>query len=141
MISDQDIRNSTDVLKEYLEPEEVSRRASKHLQDEPLPYKENTRRDPASTDVGDVSYVVPTAQINVTTETFGSQLHSWQVVSQGKSPIAHEGMIYAAKVMALTGAMVLGDPEALTKIQEEFNVNIPGYDCPLPEGVVPGIVK
>ena len=95
----------------------------------------------ASTDVGDVSYVVPTAQCKITTETFGSQLHSWQVVSQGKSPIAHEGMVYAAKVMALTAAKVVRDPELFEAVISEHRKNIPFYDCPLPEGIVPKIVR
>ena len=95
----------------------------------------------ASTDVGDVSYVAPTAQCYIATCAFGTQLHSWQMVSQGRSPIAHEGMIYAAKVMALTAAKVLDDPEALKAIRAEHERNVPFYDCPLPEGVVPKVVK
>ena len=45
-----------------------------------------------STDVGDVSWVCPTAQINAVTEAAGTPGHSWQQVSQGKSSIAHKGM-------------------------------------------------
>ena len=43
-----------------------------------------------STDVGDVSWQVPTGLIGVTTEAAGCALHTWQVVAQGKSPLAHK---------------------------------------------------
>ena len=140
-IPETDIKESAASFREFLESDEAERRAALHLQDEPLPYKAFVKREMASTDVGDVSYVVPTAQCKVTTETFGSQLHSWQVVSQGKSPIAHEGMIYAAKVMALTAAKVIADPELFEAVISEHRKNIPAYDCPLPEGIIPKVVR
>ncbi len=140
-LSEGDIKESTSLMNLYVRPAEVAERAKYNLQEVPLPYVETHRCEPSSTDVGDVSYVAPTAQCYVTTETFGTQLHSWQAVSQGKSAIAHEGMIYAAKVMALTAAKVLEDPEALKAIREEHEANIPEYDCPLPEGVEPKVVK
>ncbi len=140
-LSADDIRESAMFMKDYLDPEEAARRAGLTLQNEPLPYKETCKVEPASTDVGDVSYVAPTAQCYIATETFGTQLHSWQVVSQGKSPIAHEGMIYAAKVMALTAAKVIEGPDSLKKIREEHRLNVPEYDCPLPEGVIPRVVS
>lgn len=140
-IPETDKRAAAQKLKEFVSGEEWEKRALAKLQDRPLPYTENVSREMASTDVGDVSYVVPTAQCKAATETFGTQLHSWQAVSQGKSPIAHEGMIYAAKVMALTAARVIEDPAALDEIKAEHKINAPYYDCPLPEGIVPGIVK
>ena len=53
-----------------------------------------------STDVGDVSWVVPTAQIRGATHAIGTPGHSWQVTAQGKTPAAHKGMVHVAKVMA-----------------------------------------
>ena len=50
-------------------------------------------------------------------------------------------MIYAAKVMALTAARVVDEPGVIDKIKEEHSVNAPCYDCPLPEGIVPKVVK
>ncbi len=140
-LSEGDIKEAAVLLKDYLAPEEVAEKAALHLQDDPLPYVETLKCEPSSTDVGDVSYVAPTAQCYITTAAFGTQLHSWQAVSQGKSTIAHEGMIYAAKVMALTAAKVINDPEALNKIREEFKREIPPYDCPLPEGVIPRVIE
>ena len=60
-----------------------------------------------STDVGDVSWVVPTVQTNVCCYAAGTALHSWQAVAQGKASIAHKGMLTATKVMACTGADLL----------------------------------
>src|SRR6201995_196504 len=52
-----------------------------------------------STDVGDVSWVVPTAQVHAPSIAIGTPLHTWQVVAQGKSPHAHKAMVQAAKAM------------------------------------------
>ena len=64
-----------------------------------------------STDMGDVSWVVPTVQARVATCAVGTSFHTWQAVAQGKSSAAHKGMIHAAKVMASTA-------RALIKIQK-----------------------
>ena len=53
-----------------------------------------------STDVGDVSWVVPTVQVHAPTVAIGTPFHTWQVVAQGKSPAAHKAMVQAAKAMA-----------------------------------------
>ena len=62
----------------------------------------DAKRNPmmGSTDVGDVSWVVPTVQVHAATYAIGTPCHSWQVMAQGKSPAAHKGMVHAAKVMA-----------------------------------------
>jgi aminobenzoyl-glutamate utilization protein B len=64
-----------------------------------------------STDVGDVSWVVPVVECATATWAAGTASHSWQVVAQGKSPAAHRAMIRAAEVMAGTGLEVLLNPE------------------------------
>ena len=53
-----------------------------------------------SSDVGDVSWNCPVAQINASTLPAGVPMHSWQMVAVGKTPLAKKGMLYAAKVMA-----------------------------------------
>ena len=68
-----------------------------------------------STDVGDVSWVCPTAQINAVTEAAGTPGHSWQMVSQGKSSIAHKGMQFAGKVMAGTVIDMLRNRNSLKR--------------------------
>ncbi len=56
-----------------------------------------------STDLGDVSWAVPTVQARVATCAIGTPFHTWQTTAQGKVPAAHKGMVHAAKVMADDG--------------------------------------
>src|SRR6478736_1928830 len=63
-----------------------------------------------STDVGDVSWVVPTVQARGATYAIGTPGHSWQLTAQGKMPAAHKGMVHVAKVMAGTAVDCLRDP-------------------------------
>ena len=94
-----------------------------------------------STDVGDVSWVVPTAQVNVVTCAAGTAFHSWQCVAQGKSSIAHKGMIAAAKIMACTGIDLLTKPELLEEAKKDWIAELDGetYPNPLPADVKPAI--
>lgn len=96
-----------------------------------------------STDVGDVSWVCPTAQINTVTEAAGTPGHSWQQVSQGKSSVAHKGMLYAGKVMAGTIIDVLEEPELIKKAKEELKkrVGSEGYIPPIPKEIRPMAIK
>jgi aminobenzoyl-glutamate utilization protein B len=66
-----------------------------------------------STDVGTVSWVVPTVQCRVACYAIGTPGHSWQLVAQGLSPAAHKGLAYAAKIMAGTAADIFQDQELL----------------------------
>ena len=65
-----------------------------------------------STDVGDVSWAVPTVQARGATYAIGTPGHSWQLTAQGKTPAAHKGMVHVAKAMAGTAVAVdvLRDP-------------------------------
>lgn len=92
-----------------------------------------------STDVGDVSWVCPTVQANICTEAFGTPGHSWQMVAQGKSTIAHKGMIFAGKVMAATAIDMYENPELIEKAKEELakRVGPEGYIAPIPQGIRP----
>jgi aminobenzoyl-glutamate utilization protein B len=73
-----------------------------------------------STDVGSVSWVVPTVQLRGATQAIGTPGHSWQVVAQGKTPAAHKGMEHAAKVMAATAARLFADPALVAMAQADF---------------------
>lgn len=91
-----------------------------------------------STDVGDVSHVVPTAQMVATTSVQGTPAHSWQQTAQAKSPIAHEGLIYAGKVLAYTAATLLEHPDLIEKAKEEHRKEVgERYECPIPDDVKP----
>ncbi len=94
---------------------------------------------PGSTDVGDVSWVCPTAQISVCTMAAGTPGHSWQLVSQGKSSLAHKGMLYAAKVLAGSAIDLLHRPEVVAAAKKELAERLEGghYIPPIPQGVTP----
>ena len=96
-----------------------------------------------STDVGDVSWVVPTVQARVATCAVGTTFHTWQTVAQGKSPAAHKGMIHAAKIMASTASNLIKNPEKIIEAKKEFDDQISKnpYICPIPDGVMPPISK
>src|SRR5690606_23275333 len=86
------------------------------------PYKESELVLKGSTDVGDVSWVVPTAQLTAATSTLGTTLHSWQMTTQGITSVAHRGMLRAAQAMALTGIELINSPQALENVKDEFKI-------------------
>lgn len=79
-----------------------------------------------STDVGDVSWIVPTGQIYVATCAYGTPGHSWQMVSQGKSSTAHKGMLHAGKVMAASAVRVLENPDLIAAAKAEHRKQLGG---------------
>ncbi len=93
---------------------------------------------PASTDVGDVSYKVPTAQITVATAALGSVPHTWQYTAQTASSIGYKGMICASKTLGLAAARLFETPSICQQAQEEHRRSVPsGYICPIPADMKP----
>ena len=74
----------------------------------------------ASTDVGDVSWVVPTVQLSAATWVPGTTAHSWQAVAAGGTTIGYKGMMVAAKTMALTGAELFSAPATVEAAKAEL---------------------
>ncbi len=92
---------------------------------------------PGSTDVGDVSYIVPTVMYMYASETIGTPGHSWQLVAQSRTAIMHDGMIHNAKVMALTALKLLQNPELVAKAKAEFEASGVKYECLIPDDILP----
>ncbi|MBB6510531.1 aminobenzoyl-glutamate utilization protein B [Rhizobium soli] len=94
-----------------------------------------------STDVGDVSWVTPTAQCWTPTWAIGTNPHTWQVVSQGKSPAAHKAMTHAAKAIATTGLSLMTSPDLLAAAKAEWAEQTDGkaYVCPIPPEIMAGM--
>jgi len=90
-----------------------------------------------STDVGDVSWLVPTAQCMTACEPLGTPLHTWQIVATGTTSLAHKGMLHAGKVMASTALDVLLQPELIEQAKAELIERRAGevYTSPLPSDV------
>ncbi|MEO8335975.1 MAG: amidohydrolase, partial [bacterium] len=74
-----------------------------------------------STDVGDVSWRVPTVQLNAATWVPGTPAHSWQAVAAGGMSIGAKGMVVAAKTMALTAAELFASPATISAARAEFD--------------------
>ena len=92
-----------------------------------------------STDVGDVSWVVPTVQVHSPTVAIGTPFHTWQVVAQGKTPAAHKAMVQAAKAMAGLGVKALIEPDLIESAKADLKKRTARtpYVSPLPDNVAP----
>jgi aminobenzoyl-glutamate utilization protein B len=73
-----------------------------------------------STDVGDVSWVVPTVRLSAATAPIGTPWHSWAVVACGGMSIGHKGMMHASKTLALTMLDLFEDPKKVEALKAEF---------------------
>lgn len=117
---------------------QLSNNGKASLNDFLLPYFHSDKQSPGSTDVGDVSWQTPTAQISVVTWPAHSPGHSWQNVSGGTSGVAHKGMLYAAKALAGAAADLFTQPELLEKAKAEFQqAAAKGYTCPIEPDAMP----
>lgn len=75
---------------------------------------------PYSTDVGDVSWLVPTAGMSAATWVPGTSAHSWQAVAAGGMSIGHKGMMVAAKTMALAAIDIYNKPAVIKEAKKEL---------------------
>lgn len=93
----------------------------------------------ASSDVGDVSWLVPEIRLGVTTAPIGTPWHSWAVVACGGMSIGHKGMTHAAKALAMTMVDLYTDPQLVRDIRSEFDERMAGktYEAILPDGPPP----
>ncbi|MBL8232324.1 MAG: amidohydrolase [Bryobacterales bacterium] len=84
------------------------------------PFSEDGGFPSASTDVGDVSWVVPTGGFMAATYVPGTPGHSWQSTACAGSSIGRKGMVVAAKTLALTAADLYTNPEVLAAAKKDY---------------------
>ena len=122
--------------------EELQARADEPIHRVVMPLARE-RQGFVSSDVGDVSWNCPVAQINAATMPAGVPMHSWQMVAVGKTPMAKKGMLYAAKVMAASAIDALEDPEIIRRAKEELLRRTGGktYQPPIPAEIQPKIPR
>lgn len=86
-----------------------------------------------SSDIGDVSWLMPFSIIFTATWPIGVNAHTWQAASASGSSLGQKGMLYASKIMAGMFYDVMNDSSILEKAKEEFNKRTEGkpYDCPI----------
>jgi aminobenzoyl-glutamate utilization protein B len=92
--------------------------------------------DAGSTDVGDISWHVPTGGLSTACFAAGSPGHSWQNVAAIGAPIGHKGLLVAAKVLALSAVDLLQDPQALQEAKADFQERMKDrkYTTKIPKG-------
>lgn len=90
--------------------------------------------DGGSTDVADVSWVVPTLHVSVTTAPFEAPWHAWPVVACAGMSIGHKGMMHASKVLTATMVDLFQDPGLVAEIRREFEESTRGHTY---EGYIP----
>jgi aminobenzoyl-glutamate utilization protein B len=77
-----------------------------------------------STDVGDVSWAVPTAGLRTATWVPGTAAHSWQAVASGGTSIGLKGAELAAKVLAKSAIEIIANPNIIEKSLEEHKARL-----------------
>jgi aminobenzoyl-glutamate utilization protein B len=87
---------------------------------EPLK-EERVSQGGGSSDVGDVSWTVPTVSFGTAAFIPGSAGHSWQNVAAGGSTIGTKALINAAKVFSLSAIELYSDSKLVEKAKQEFN--------------------
>lgn len=108
-----------------------------------LPFEPQDVVETASSDMGDVSQIVPLLQLQCACFCLGTQPHSWVQVAQGKSAFAVKGMLFAAEVLALACKTLMENAGLVEKAKEEHRIRTQGkpYECPIPLDVNPAFGK
>lgn len=91
------------------------------------PLQKETNAGGGSSDVSDVSYVVPTVGLEAATWIPGTSAHSWQAVACGGTEIGTKGMLVASKTMALTAIDLFSKPAVIVKAKVEFIKSVGDY--------------
>ncbi len=106
-----------------------------------IPYSEKFREtlSTGSTDVGDVSYLVPTAQFTAAVGVPGTGAHTWQFAAQVGTSIGDKASVAIARAIAYASAMVYENPSLTEQAKKELLDETHGkYVSPIPDGVKPG---
>lgn len=99
-----------------------------------LPLNKTEKFSATSTDVGDVSWETPTAQIHVASWPEDCPGHSWQNVSSAGSSVGHKAVLHAGKVLAAAAIDLFENRDIIEKAQNEFRERTKdGYFCPVME--------
>lgn len=113
--NDDEVQFAKEIMQSYPEmkvsPEDAAKVREFRISEFAAPY---------STDVGDVSWLVPTVGLATATWVPGTTAHSWQAVAAGGMSIGYKGMMVAAKTMALTAFDIYQKPEIIEKAWQEL---------------------
>lgn len=114
--TDEEVAYANTILKETGKP-------LKGIDGSVHPLRETLPAQGGSTDVGDVSQIVPTIRMSATVAASGGPWHSWAVVACTGMSIGHKGMIYASKALAMTMADLYTNPKLVEAVKKDFKDN------------------
>jgi aminobenzoyl-glutamate utilization protein B len=125
-----EVQYANTILKETKKP-------LKGLDGKIYPLRPSLPAQGGSTDVGDVSQLVPTIRMSATVASKGGPWHSWAVVACTGMSIGHKGMLYASKALGMTMVDLFKDPELINQIKKDFKDNRtnPSYEPRIPAGL------
>lgn len=106
---------ATEIMKTY-ETEDLDLESANQIK----PFEVFEVGSGGSTDVGDISWVIPTTQVYTATWVPGTVAHSWQAVAAGGMSIGQKGMLVAAKSMTLTAIDLYNQPEKIEEAKTEL---------------------
>lgn len=117
----------------------LKRLSEKPIADFICPYQHSGGIMLGSSDVGDVSHIVPTAQFMAACAVPGTPGRSWQRAAQGKSSLALKGMMFAARVLSGADQALYEDSELVQEAKREFQkaTGSRPYHCLIPDDVLP----
>jgi len=114
--TESEIKYANTILRETGKPENG-------IDGKVYPLKVTLPAQGGSTDVGDVSQVVPVIRMKATTAASGGPWHSWAVVACTGMSIGHKGMIYASKALSMTMADLYKSPLLVENVKSDFLEN------------------
>ena len=105
---------------------------------EPL-HRDSSAEGSASTDVGDVSWVVPTMGVTTATWVSGTPAHSWYAVAASGTEIGQDGMVLASKALAITAQDLFADPQLVAAAKQDLARRLEGqqYHSQIPANQKP----
>ena len=103
------------------------------------PLRETLPAQGGSTDVGDVSQIIPVVRARVTAAPKDVPWHSWAVVACTGMSIGHKGMLFAAKSLSMTMVDLFENPQLVKEIKAEFKKRKGDkvYKAMIPDGPPP----
>ena len=115
--SDKEIEYAKTIYKTFLEP-------TMEIGSQEFVSDYTTSHSYGSTDVGDVSWVVPTAGIRIATWVPGTAAHSWQAVAAGGTSIGLKGAELAARTISATAVEIFTNPYIIQEAKQELESRV-----------------
>ncbi|MGI5950013.1 amidohydrolase [Peptoniphilus sp.] len=119
----------------YLYGDELAKeQIANHIATELAPFDgKYGKMEVISSDVGELSHYVPTAQMFLAASPVGTPLHTWQMCSSAGGSIGKKTLYSAIGSLATCGLKAALEPEVIEKAHEEFDSVIGKYEAPIPE--------